>query len=336
MSTIKYLFLICICLLFLVAAGCGSNQTTGSKKTVQVYTTLDKGFVEALCEKYTDSLPKDNKIAFVVLNKDSEWHQADCIISEATLLQQKTAGGSLQIIKAEFADLLPEELKGTEEKWITLFYDPAVLLVNQAYSRKVGQQRLLHWSDLPKQTDAKIVMENLSDNESTIMFLAAMSSRMGQNEFLTFFKQIRPMIKQYAKFPITPVRMAATGDADIAVTRRSHVFRYLQNDFPAYILIPDEGTPVNLYGIGLLQNSKMQKEVVAFVNWLLKSSEARTVLMTTRSGYLPVLPKGEKGQAVNMDTLWTNTFYKNNQALEKLTGDWLREIRLTDAGEDVK
>ena len=37
-----------------------------------------------------------------------------------------------------------------------------------------------------------------------------------------------------------------------------------------------------------------------------------------------------------MNTLWTNTFYKDRQMLEKLTGDWLREIRLTDAGEDVK
>ena len=139
-----------------------------------------------------------------------------------------------------------------------------------------------------------------------------------------------------SKFPITPVRMAATGDADIAITRRSHVFKYLQNDFPAYVLIPEEGTPVNLYGVGILQNSKKQKEITALINWILQASEARTLLMTTRSGYLPILPQGEKGQAVSMNTLWTNTFYKDRQMLEKLTGDWLREIRLTDVGEDVK
>ena len=332
----KHLFRVCACLLFLVTAGCGFSQTAGPKRTVKVYTTLDKSFVEALCKTFSDSLPKENKIAFEILHDESRSAQSDCIIGEVTQLQQKAAAGSLRKMQAEFADLLPAELKEKEEKWITLFYDPAVLLVNQAYSRKAGQQQLLHWYDLPKQTEAQIVMENLSDNESTIMFLAAMSSRMGQNECMAYFRQIRPMIKQYAKFPITPVRMAATGDADIAITRRSHVFKYLQNDFPAYILIPEEGTPVNLYGIGILQNSKMQQEVAAFVNWVLQSSEARTVLMTTRSGYLPVLPKGEKGQAVNMNTLWTNTFYKNNQALEKLTEDWLREIRLAGAGEDTK
>ena len=100
---------------------------------------------------------------------------------------------------------------------------------------------------------------------------------------MEYFKQIRPLIKQYAKFPITPVRMAATGDADIAITRRSHIFKYLQNDFPAYILIPEEGTPVNLYGIGVMQNSKKQKEVTAFLNWVLQDSEER-VSSGTASG----------------------------------------------------
>ena len=331
----KFLFLACACLIFLMT-GCSSFNTAGPKNTVKVYTTLDKRFIETLCGKFSESLPKDQKIAFEISNKENELAQADCIFSEATFLQQKSTGDSLQKIRAEFADLLPEQLKDPEEKWITVFYDPAVILVNQSYSRKIGQQQILHWADLPKQTGAQIVMQNLSDNESTIQFLAAMSSRMGQNEFIAYFKQVRPLIKQYAKFPITPVRMAATGDADIAVTRRSYVFKYLQNDFPAYILTPEEGSPVNLYGVGILQNSKKQKEITALINWILQASEARTLLMTTRSGYLPILPQGEKGQAVSMNTLWTNTFYKDRQMLEKLTGDWLREIRLTDAGEDVK
>ena len=332
----KKIFLLLSLSLYFLLAGCSFYNTVGSKNTVKVYTTLDKNLVEALCSKFAEGFPKEKRILFETINKETESEKADCIISEVTFLQQKASAGSLHEIHAEFADLLPTELKEKEEKWITLFYDPAVLLVNQAYSRKTGQQQLLHWSDLPKQKEARIVMENLSDNESTIMFLAAFSSHMGQNECMEYFRQIRPMIKQYAKFPITPVRMTATGDADIAITRRSHVFRYLQNDFPAYILTPEEGTPVNLYGIGILKNSKNRKEVTAFINWLLHSSEARTVLMTTRSGYLPVLPRGDKGPGVNMNTLWTNTFYKNSQALEQLTGDWLREIRLADAGEDIK
>jgi hypothetical protein len=34
-----------------------------------------------------------------------------------------------------------------------------------------------------------------------------------------------------------------------------------------------------------------------------------------------------------MDKLWLNTFYKEEKAVEKLTRDWLEEIRLADSGE---
>ena len=331
----KVLFLVCVCLAILLP-GCSFFTANGPKNTIKIYTNLDKGFLEALCSRYSDSLPAEKKTAFAITDKEEEFSQADCIISDAKLLQQKAAEAALQKIQAEYADLLPQGLKDRNDQWIALFYDPAVLLVNQAYSRKAGQQQIMHWTDLPNRKDAQIVMENLSDNESTVMFLAAMSSRMGQNEFLAWFKQLRPQIKQYARLPITPVRMAATGDADIAITRRSHVFKYLQNDFPAYILIPSEGTPVNLYGIGITKTAKNQKEMTAFINWLLQAPEARTALLATRSGYLPVLPQGEQGQTVNMDKLWLNTFYKDDTAVEKLTEDWLKEIRLADSGEGTK
>lgn len=321
---------------FLLSSGCGFFSTAGPKDKVKVYTTLDKTFVETLCNNYSEGLPADKKVLFEVMDQEDELVKADCIISEAAFLKKKNDALVLQNIHAEFADLLPKELRGEEDSWITLFYDPAVLLINQAYSRKVGQQQLLHWYDLPKQSGAQVVMENLSDNESTKLFLATMASHMGQNECLTYFKQIRPMIRQYAKFPITPVRMAATGDADIAVTRRSHAFKYLQNDFPAYILIPEEGAPVNLYGIGLLKNSKNQKNITDFINWMLQSAEVRTTLMTTRSGFLPVLPQGDKGQAIRMNQLWTNTFYKDAGAVDKLADDWLKEIRLAGTREETK
>ena len=328
----KTLLLVFACFLFL-ASGCSFFSAEGPKDTIKIYTTLDKKFVETLCDAYSKGLPADQKLAFAVTDKDAEESQADCILGSVSLLRQKAAEGSLQKLQADCADLLPDVLKDWEERWTVLFYDPAVLLVNHEYSRKAGQQQILHWYDLPKQKDAKIVVENLSDNESTVAFLTAMSSRMGQNEFMDYFKQLRPLIRQFAKFPITPVRMAATGDADIAVTRRSHVFKYLQNDFPAYILVPEEGTPVNLYGVGILKQSKRQKEMAAFINWILQSPEVRAVLMTTRSGFLPVLPRGEKGQAADMDKLWLNTFYKEEKAVEKLTRDWLEEIRLADSGE---
>lgn len=314
--------------LCLVTVGCDVVKKSSPEDSLRIYTTLDPALIQALTEQYSANPEQKKKILFSVSRETKDLPGADLILSDAATLKRLAAAGDLAPVKSEYADLLPRQFKDAEDRWTGLFYDPAVLLINQAYSRRVGQEKFLHWYDLLQQKDARIILENLSDNDSTRCFLTAMSSRMGQNEFMAWFHRIEPRIIQYAKFPITPVRMAATGDADIAITRRSHVFKYLQNDFPAYILIPEEGTPIRLFGVGSLKNSKKQKENVAFIDWLLQDPGARTTLITTRSGFLSVLPSGSAGKAANTETLWMNTFYKDEQAIEKLADLWIKEFRI--------
>ena len=82
----------------------------------------------------------------------------------------------------------------------------------------------------------------------------------------------------------TPVRMAAVGDADVAITRRSYVFKYLESNFPAYVVYPEEGTPVNLYGVGMLKESRAAKECGAFASWLLTDSDMRRACPSQNMG----------------------------------------------------
>jgi len=134
----KTLLLVFACFLFL-ASGCSFFSAERPKDTIKIYTTLDKNFVEALCDSYCKGLPADQKLAFAVTDKDAEESQADCILGSVSLLRQKAAEGSLQKLQADCADLLPDVLKDREERWTVLFYDPAVLLVNHEYSRKAGK-----------------------------------------------------------------------------------------------------------------------------------------------------------------------------------------------------
>lgn len=333
MKKTVFLMTACLCLLL---AGCDFTRGSAPGEPVYIYTTLDEELIRALGEKYSAVKNTDTagRVEIRVLKEEKELPGADLVLGDATMLKRLAGEGAFVPVRSEYADLLPGELKGRNDLWTGVFYDPAVLLVNQAYSRKVGQAKIQHWLDLPQQTGARIVMENLSDSDSTRRFLAAMASRMGQNEFMDYFRQISPMVIQYAKFPITPVRMAATGDADIALTRRSHVFKYLQNDFPAYILIPEEGTPIRLFGIGIRKESKKQPQSLAFLNWLLQAPEARTVLLEKRSGYLAVLPAGSDGKAVRTEGLWTNTFYTEEAAVDALADTWVRTFRISSGREE--
>ena len=142
---------------------------------------------------------------------------------------------------------MPEAFKSQNGYWYGVFYDPAVLLVNQNFARRAGQENIRTWEDLLKIRGIRIALENLSDTESTRSFLYAFASHWGEDNALGYLRELHKNIPQYAKFPFTSIRMAATGDADIAITRSSFIFQYLENSFPAYVAKPVEGTPVNLY-----------------------------------------------------------------------------------------
>jgi len=270
---------------------------------------------------------------FLRLNSPKNLDEADLIIDSSDNLRLLSKSGDLSAITSVYGELVPDKLKDKEGMWFGVFYDPAVILINQTFSRRVGQGAITHWHDLSNKDGYRIIMENLTDTESTQKFLACMSSQMGQDEFLNYFKTIRNSVQQYAKFPITPVRMTAVGDADIAITRRSYVFKFLQDDFPAYIIIPEEGSPVNLYGCGVKSSSQYKNEAVKFLNWLLSDAAARNVILTQKTGYLSVLPKGGNGSAVDDRIVWINSFYETKEDIEKLSHVWLQQVRVSNGAE---
>lgn len=307
----------------MVLSGCAPASKPPPTEAVLV-SSLANDYVTALVESYN----RQAQLKIRVQTKQNANESADIYLESAHFLQQQAAQGKLEPVQTEMTDLVPAALKNKQELWCGIFYDPAVLLVNQNFSRRIGQEHLLAWQDVAKLPQSRLVLENLTDSVSTKEFLAAMSARMGQDIFLAYFKQLKPHIIQYAKFPITPVRMVALGDADLAFTRRSYVFKYLENDFPAYMFTPAEGSPVNLYGVGIAKDSAKAAAGKAFLDWLLQSDTARALNLKQRTGYLFILPQGSEGPAVDSTRLWLDTFYITDQRKEQLADTWLKEIRL--------
>ena len=143
-------------------------------------------------------------------------------------------------------------------------------------------------------------------------------------------RSINRFINQYAKFPFTPVRMAAVGDADIAITRQSYVSKYLENNFPAYVIIPKEGTPADLFGVAVYKECKHKKEATDFINWIIADEEVNTLSQKIDTGYMFLLPNGMNGALANTDNLWLNTKYQTTEEQEKLALHWLQTVRFSD------
>ena len=175
----------------------------------------------------------------------------------------------------------------------------------------------------------RIAIENLSDSNSTQNFLAAFAGHFGETISLNYLWNINRFIGQYAKFPFTPIRMTAVGDADLAITRQSYVFKYLESKFPAYVVHPKEGAPVNLYCVGLFKACTQDEQALAFMEWLLTSDKVQTISQEDATGFMFLFPRGIEGASVEADKLWLNSSYLDPQKQDALTNKWLSKVRFS-------
>ncbi len=319
-----------LCLLLcLLAAGCGGEQ---EKKTAHLvlYSELEPALTEAIVTAYNAENKHQAQLAPVYELKEGV--KADLVLAEQRTLYGLKADKRLQAFECREAARLPAGFKDEEGLWYGAFYDPAVFLVNQNFSRSIGQENLHGWADLQKRPGRlRLAMESLTDIPSTGNFIGALADKMGETQALSYLFTLHDFIGHYSRFPFTPVRMAAVGDADVAITRRSYVFKYLESNFPAYVVYPEEGTPVNLYGVGMLKESRAAKECGAFASWLLTDSDMRRVCLSQNSGYLFLLDQpGARDAAAK---LWLNRTYLLNSKQELLKNMWLERVRFSPKEE---
>ncbi len=318
----------------LVLAGCSTTEqnaasdSNASNKEVVLYSELDNKFTEDVVDAFNEQQQKEKgklRLKAIYELNNSAKIQPDLVLAEQRTLNGLKLDGLLSAITLPNGNAMPEAYHDSELYWYGVFYDPTVFLINQQYARTVGQATMLSWSDLENNEGARIEMENLSNSNSTQNFLGAMADHYGETTSINYLWNINRFIKHYGKFPFTGIRMTAVGDADIAITRQSYVFKYLESKFPAYIVIPREGTPVNLYGIGMFAGASA--ETVAVMEWMLTDDDLRSVAQRDATGYMFL--KDEAGVPVNPNKLWLNKSYLTAVKQDALTRTWLERVRFS-------
>ena len=315
-------------------AGCGSEQGTpkAAQRSICLYSELNNKFTADLVESFNKNYNKDKKEKLVVsfiseLKPDGP--KPDVVLAEQRTLFGLKQQGRLRPVTFGMGAKLPAKLRDTERYWFGIFYDPAVLLVNQQFARVIGQSSLRGWTDLENNERLRIAMENLSDSSSTQNFLGAFADAMGETTSLNYLWNINRFVGQYAKFPFTSIRMTAVGDADLAITRQSYVFKYLENKFPAYVVHPREGTPVNLFCVGVFKECREEQGAQQFMEWLLSSDKLQAVAQTNNTGYMFIFPRGIDEAPVDEQKLWLNKSYLQQDKQEALTNRWLERVRFS-------
>ena len=317
-----------LCSLLLAGCGGGGDSDKQLNKALVLYSELDPKYTENLVHSYNKST--GGKILLKAIYEiKPDTYRPDLVLAESRTLAGLKAQGKLRSVFFELGDRIPTDFKDGEGFWYGAFYDPTVFLVNQQFARKVGQKNIEGWHDLENLQDVRLAVENLSDSNSTKNFLGAMADHMGEATSLNYMWNINRSIAQYAKFPFTPIRMTAVGDADLAVTRQSYVFKYLENDFPSYVVHPNEGSPINLYGVGVFADCGLTKEAASFFEWLIGSAEVQKISQLDAVGYHFLFPRGKDYAAADTEKLWLNKNYVDYTKQEELVAKWLEKVRFS-------
>lgn len=328
----KYLALLMVMLFSSsLLTGCGEEkkeqQPKEQRQTLVLYSELDNKFTEDIVAAFNKEHQDLQLQAIYELKQGAT--QPDVALAEKRTLCGLQRQEQLKPLAFAAGDRLPQKFRNEDLYWYGVFYDPTVFLINQQYARTLGQERLKSWKDLENTEQLRIAMENLSDSNSTQNYLAAFADYYGEATSLNYLWNINRFIGQYSKFPFTPIRMTAVGDADLAITRQSYVFKYLESKFPAYVIYPSEGTPVNLFCTGVFKDCKQDAQALTVMEWLLTSPSVQKISQEDATGYLFLFPRGIEGAAADAEKIWLNSSYLEPKQQEQLTTKWLDKVRFS-------
>lgn len=303
-----------------------------SDKSIRIYSVLPDDLTQALLNDY--QLKTKSKLDYKLIDKNQAFsangEQPDLYLASRENMIALALDNKLQRNPLLLQDHLPSSFYDADGFWLGVCYDPYVFLVNNVYSRKIGQKNLQSWEDLVNQNDIVVSMEDLSVSPEMRYFLSAFVSTQGEEAAFNFFKNVHKKIPQYAKFAISPIRLTTIGEADLAITSRNKVIKYIENDFPAYIVEPLEGFPAQVFAAGIGRNSKKADVCEKIIGWLTQSDDAMIVTEKLGYGYL-FLSLNEAGyDSAKEEKIWLNENYLSYEKQSVLVDKWLQNVRFTD------
>ena len=105
--------------------------------------------LQTLAEEYNASQSK-YKVWLAEENTGKGQKQPDIYLLEFSKLADLEQQNKLLKFEIPETAILPEAFKSQNGCWYGVFYDPAVLLVNQNFARRAGQENIRTWEDLLK------------------------------------------------------------------------------------------------------------------------------------------------------------------------------------------
>lgn len=327
-----FLQILLLLLMLAMLAGCSFSNNSASKRALVVYSTLEPKLTEELVKAYNEKNKKSQNFQPVraVYEMPEKEPLPDMILAPTLYLARLKQSNMLVPLNCSASNILPYDFKDVDGYWTGVFYDPLVFVINQNFARRVGQKNLQSWNDIENLLDVRFTMESLNNSEGTMNLLAAMAGHMGEQSAINYMWNTGRHIIKYTKFPFSSIRMVATGEADMTVTVQSMVSKYLEIEFPAYTVMPKEGSPATMYGLAAFKGSESTYGNQTFMNWLLTDDSVKVICQKMDAGFIFLVHGAQMNPVAEPRKVWLNRDYLTKEKLEALTNQWLEKVRFSN------
>ncbi|WP_425060930.1 hypothetical protein SCACP_16910 [Sporomusa carbonis] len=316
-------------------AGYAGKENKDSLATITIYTTLPVEQVAVLAQEYEKAAkvrvniaPFSEKELFNRLIEESAKPKADLILANRKTLKQARNSALLVPYQSEYTDIIPSRFQDTDGYWTGVWYDPIIFAANQDYL-KTTAKKPSKWSDLLLDPKIKLSITDFPAADAAANLLYTLVAANGEEQTMNFLKKLHPHIVQYAKFLVTPARMASMGEVDIAVAVHSETMRYARDGFPVQIIYPEDGTAYLLTGVGLVRGASHSANAKHFIDWLTQD-DVFSVMAQNKFYFIPTNPETrmyKEYAAKNIKLLDHHDMYTLEQQ-RKLLDRWVQDVRL--------
>ena len=259
--------------LALSLAGCAPSS---NENTVVIYSSAEGMRNEAIMEALHKEFPQyDIRLHYLSTGNNAARLRTEGADSEADIVFDLEGGYTRQIADAlaylPDADMsiYAEDLVDPTRKSVPFARESACVAVNDEVLRERGLPIPQSYGDLlDPRYKGLICMANPKTSGTAYNFLKSLVNAYGEEEAFAYFDALAENIYQFTSSGSGPINALVQGEAAIGLGLTFQAVTEINQGIPLSIHFFEEGSPWDVYSIGVIEGKQDKQAVMDVFNWL--------------------------------------------------------------------
>lgn len=259
--------------LALCLSGCAASS---GENTVVIYSSGEGMRNEALLKALHEEFPQyDIRLHYLSTGNNAARLRTEGSDSEADIVFALEGGYARQIADtlADLPDvdmsIYVEDLVDPTRKTVPFTRESACIAVNDELLREKGLPVPESYEDLlDPQYKGLISMANPKTSGTAYNFLKNLVNVYGEEEALAYFDKLAENVYQFTSSGSGPINALVQGEAAIGLGLTFQAVTEINQGVPLSIHFFEEGSPWDVYSIGIIEGKQDRQAVLDVFNWL--------------------------------------------------------------------